>query len=1163
MNYKKFIHLHVHSDYSMKDGLAKIEHLIKRTSEFNMPAIAITDITNIFGLIKFYKKSHNLGIKAIIGSEFIIKNCIHLNNYFTKIIILAKNNSGYHNLKLLISDAYKNGYNNFIGPFITYNMLIKYHKGLIILSGGVQGDIGKNILNNNIYLVKKIINFYKKYFPNNFYLELTRTNRINEEKYIYLALNIASDFNLPVVATNEVCFLDKKDFLAHEIRVSINKGYTLNQFKKKSNYSSEQFFRSAKEMSKLFYDIPESLENSIEIAKRCSVFLKLGKYYLPIFNNCINNQDYLIIKSKNGLKKRLRNLFPDIKIRNVKKNIYKQRLLKELDVINKMGFPSYFLIVMEFVQWSKDNNIPIGPARGSGAGSLVAYCLNITNIDPIRFDLIFERFLNPERISLPDFDIDFCMEKRDLVIEHVKNIYGYEKVSQIITFGTMTAKAVIRDVGRVLGYSYDFVNRISKLIPLDVGISLKKAFIINKKLSNLYKLDNNVKNLVNTSLKLEGTIRNVGKHAGGIVISPSKITKFTPIYCDSEGKNIVTQFDKNDIEDIGLVKFDFLGLRTLTVIDNTLKIINKQYIQNNKIPLDINSINLNDKKVYSYLKKANTTAIFQLESKGIKDLIKRLKPDNFEDIISLLALFRPGPLQSGMVDNFINRKHGKEIISYPDIKWQHDKLKPILKPTYGIILYQEQVMKIAQTLAGYSLGKADVLRRVISKKQHKEMSKQRSYFLQGSKKFNIDTNLSMKIFDFLENFAAYGFNKSHSVGYALISYQTLWLKVYYPEAFMASVLTSEMDNTEKIINLVKECWNIKINLLPPNINTSTYEFHVNKKGNIIYGFGAIKGIGESQVKHILNVRKKYGPYKSIIDFCINTNFKKINKRVIKKLITSGAMDCFKYNRGILYNKLDETIKISQQYLKIKKSGQIDMFKLIDKDQNIINDFNLIWSEKEKLIKEKNTLGFYLSGHPITEYLKEIKYFFNINYIKDISLCFKKHNYILQIAGIISNIHYIINNKKKIIAFNIDDYTEIIEVNLTLDLFNKFFYLIKLDNILIIKGLVFFDNFTKKFKFKGNNIINIETFRKKYIFSISIIIQEIKIFSNKKFFSKLKNFLLENNNIEGVPIYFYYKDNKIEIYHNQIYKILINNILLTKLKYILGKNILKLNFNFNK
>ncbi|QJC28184.1 DNA polymerase III subunit alpha [Enterobacteriaceae endosymbiont of Plateumaris braccata] len=1163
MNKNNFIHLHVHSDYSMKDGLAKIEHLVERTVEFNMPALAITDITNIFGLIKFYKKSYNSGIKAIIGCEFIIKNCINSYNYFTQITILAKNNIGYHNLKLLISDAYKDGYNNVIGPFITYKMLVKYNNGLIILSGGVKGDVGKNILNKNIFLVKKIINFYKKYFTNNFYLELTRTNRIDEEKYIYLILNIANDFNLPVVATNDVCFLDKKDFFAHEIRVSINKGYTLNQFKKESNYSSEQFFRSSKEMNDLFYDIPESLENSIEIAKRCNVFLTLGKHFLPKFSKCVNNKDYLIEKAKIGLKNRLKNLFPNNKIRNSKKNIYEQRLLKELDVINQMGFPSYFLIVMEFVQWSKDNNIPIGPARGSGAGSLVAYCLNITNIDPIKFDLIFERFLNPERISLPDFDIDFCMEKRDLVIEHVKSIYGYEKVSQIITFGTMTAKAVIRDVGRVLGYPYDFVNRISKLIPLDIGISLKKAFIINKKLSNLYKLDNNVKDLVNTSLKLEGTIRNIGKHAGGVVIAPSQIIKFTPIYCDSKGDNIVTQFDKDDIEDIGLVKFDFLGLRTLTVINHALKIINKQNIKENKIPVDINSINLDDKKIYSFLKKANTTAIFQLESKGIKDLIKKLKPDNFEDIIALLALFRPGPLQSGMVENFINRKHGKEIISYPNIKWQHKKLKSVLKSTYGIILYQEQVMKIAQILAGYSLGKADVLRRVISKKQHKEMLKQRTYFLKGSKKLNIDTNLSMKIFDFLENFAAYGFNKSHSVGYALISYQTLWLKVYYPAEFMAAVLTSEMDNTKKIINLVNECCNIKINLLPPNINTSIYEFHVNKKDSIIYGFGAIKGIGKHQAKHILNTRKKYGPYKSIVNLCINTNFKKINKGVIEKLITSGAMDCFEYNRGILFNKLNETIRTAQQYLKIKRTGQIDMFKLINKNQNILNDLNLIWSNKEKFLKEKNTLGFYLSGHPFIEYSKEIKIFYKINNIKNIKLFFKKNNLNFKIAGVISNIHYIYNMKKnKIIAFDIDDHTEIIEVNLTLDIFNKFSSLITLENILIIRGFLFFDHFTKKIKFQGNNIIDIETFHKKNIYSIIIIIQEKEIFSNKKFFKILKNFLLENINIKGVPIFFYYKDNIIKIYH-QTYKILIDEILLKKLKYILEKNKLKLKFNFNK
>ncbi|QJC35295.1 DNA polymerase III subunit alpha [Enterobacteriaceae endosymbiont of Donacia proxima] len=1169
MNYHKFIHLHVHSDYSIKDGLAKIKQIINKAVLFNMPAIAITDFNNIFGLVKFYKKSHNSGLKAITGADFKIKN---LNNYkFSNITILVMNNIGYQNLKLLIFNSYKNGYDNNLGPIITYNLLSKYNKGLIILSGGIKGEIGKNILQKNIFIIKKLISFYKKYFNNRFYFEIIRTNRVDEEDYINLIVDLSSYFNIPLVATNDVRFLNKEDYYAHEIRIAINKGLTINKNYHNNHYSKEQFLKNTEEMCLLFKDIPEALSNSVEIAKRCSLFLSLGKSFLPkfIMKKNITLENYIFKKAYTGLKKKLNILYPNVNDFKRKNIQYQKRLDQELKIINQMGFPSYFLIVMEFVQWAKKNNIPVGPARGSGAGSLIAYVLNITNLDPIKFDLIFERFLNKERVSLPDFDIDFCMEKRDLVINHVKKIYGSESVFQIITFGTMTAKSVIRDVGRVLGYPYDFINRISKLIPVDIGINLKKAFLKNKKLFNLYKSDNNIKELVNTSLKLEGTVRNIGKHAGGVVISPDNIIKYTTIYCDYNGSNIVTQFDKNDIEDIGLVKFDFLGLRTLTVIHHAVKMINKKLIQDNKKLLDINNLDLDDKKIFNFLKKAKTTGIFQLESKGIKELIIQLQPDNFEDLIALLALYRPGPLQSGMVENFINRKHGREIISYPDKNWQHEKLKPILKSTYGIILYQEQVMKIAQVLANYSLGEADILRRVISKKQHKEMSKQRKRFLQGSQKLNIDNKLSMKIFDYLEKFASYGFNKSHSVGYALISYQTLWLKVYYPAEFMAAVLTSEMDNKNKIIHLIHECKKMKIKILSPNINLSLYKFHVNKNRHIIYGLGAIKGIGEQLAFNILNARKKIGYFKSIFHFFTRINFSKLNKRIIETLILSGSLDLFNFNRGLLINNLEKIIKLTNKYLKEKQTKQIDFFNkkntsLLKDNNYIFNDINLSWTNKDILIKEKNILGFYLTGHPLDGFLKEILFYTKQNNIKYFLKNYKKPIRI-TIGGIINNIRTSYNKKKqKILLFHLDDNSAVLEINLFSNILNNKNNIVTLNNIVIINGILYFNNFLKLFICDVNNILDITTAREKYLNKINIIFKNKKILHNIIFFKNLKKILFfeKKNCKKNIQIYFFYEklNFRKKIYFKKSYFITTEINVFNKFINLLNQKNIKLEFN---
>ncbi len=804
MNDPKFVHLRLHSDFSMRDGLNKVKPIIAQLIENNMPAVGLTDQMNMCGLVKYYGAAHGAGIKPIIGVDAWMRSDLMEDELF-RLVLLAKNNKGYANITELISKAYLRGHIE-ERAVMDQDWLVEHAEGVIILSGGREGDIGKALLKGNNEHVNEMTAFYQQHFADHFYLELIRTERADEENYLHGAIALSQHTQIPVVATNDVVFLKESDFDAHEIRVCIHDGFVLGDSRRPQRYSAKQYLRSADEMAEVFADIPEALENSVEIAKRCNVTVRLGEYFLPNFpTGDLNIEEFLVKVSQDGLEERLSLLFPDEKVRAEKRPEYDERLDIELGVVNKMGFPGYFLIVMEFIQWSKDNNIPVGPGRGSGAGSLVAYALKITDLDPLEFDLLFERFLNPERVSMPDFDIDFCMDRRDEVIDHVADIYGRDAVSQIITFGTMAAKAVIRDVGRVLGHPFGFVDRISKLIPGDPGMTLGKAFEMEPQLPAIYEQDDEVRDLIDMARRLEGVTRNAGKHAGGVVISPTTITDFAPLYCDEEGKNPVTQFDKNDVETAGLVKFDFLGLRTLTIIQWALDMVNDTRAKTGKAPVDIAEIPLTDKASFAMLLRYETTAVFQLESRGMKDLIKRLKPDCFEDMIALVALFRPGPLQSGMVDNFIDRKLGNEEISYPDAQYQHDSLKPILEPTYGIILYQEQVMQIAQVLAGYSLGGADMLRRAMGKKKPEEMAKQRAGFESGSIDNGIDGELAMKIFDLVEKFAGYGFNKSHSAAYALVSYQTLWMKTHYPAEFMAAVMSADMDNTEKIVTLVDEC----------------------------------------------------------------------------------------------------------------------------------------------------------------------------------------------------------------------------------------------------------------------------------------------------------------------------------------------------------------------
>ena len=845
-----FIHLRVHSEYSLVDGLISVKPLMKAVSELQMPAVAISDVSNLFALVKFYRAALAQGIKPVVGAEMWVE-CQNDSSHCTKLVLFATNSVGYQNLTRIVSLGFMEGRQQ-EKAVAKREWLHQHAEGLIVLSGAEEGEIGDALIKGNRPLAKSILREWMSIFPDRFYIELQRNGRPNQELYISKALELASEFECPPVATNEVCFLKQTDFDAHEARVCIYEGRTLDDPRRPRRHSEQQYLRSTQEMQELFADVPAALQNSVEIAKRCNLQLTLGKNYLPDYPipEGMTEHEFLKKVCLEGLDARLADIPPtDVEGQPVDSKQYYERLDYEVGIITQMGFPGYFLIVMDFIRWARDNRIPVGPGRGSGAGSIVAWALKITDLDPIKYELLFERFLNPERVSMPDFDIDFCMDGRDRVIQYVADTYGREAVSQIITFGTMAAKAVVRDVARVQGKAYGLADKLSKLIPFEVGMTLDKALKESSDFKNFVETSAEAAEILEMSLKLEGVVRNVGKHAGGVVIAPGRITDFSPVYLDEAGENVVTQFDKDDVESVGLVKFDFLGLRTLTIIDWALETINKERQAEGLDAINIDRIPLNDGDVYKMLSQGNTTAVFQLESRGMKDLIKRLLPNRFEDIVALVALFRPGPLQSGMVDDFIDRKHGAAVT------YLHPGLEPILENTYGVILYQEQVMQIAQVLAGYTLGAADMLRRAMGKKKAEEMAKQREIFDKGAAENNIDPKIATEIFDLMEKFAGYGFNKSHSAAYALVSYQTAWLKYHYPSEFMAAVMSADMHNTEKVVIFIEDARNNGIELHAPDINSGYFRFTVDENHQVLYGLGAIKGLGEAAVEAIVEGRE--------------------------------------------------------------------------------------------------------------------------------------------------------------------------------------------------------------------------------------------------------------------------------------------------------------------
>ena len=1074
-----FVHLRMHSEFSLIDSMIRIKPLMKALQAEQMPAIALTDQSTMSGMIKFYKAAQSAGIKPICGCDVFIAETTEADATISRMTLLAMDSKGYLNLTELVSRSFQEG--QIDGKAIIQKQwLADKSEGLIVLSGAAEGEIGRALINRGVAEAEQILRYWIGLFGDRFYLEVQRTGRQYDEDCLHLSAQLAQLAKVPIVATNDVMFVSAEDFEAHETRVCINQSMTLDDPRRLKAYSNQQYLRSAEEMQALFVDLPSALENSVQIAKRCNLDIQLGHYSLPNFPvpDGLTMDEFFGKVSRDGLEKRLKVILDatDPKYQAQRK-IFDDRLEFELNIICQMGFPGYFLIVMDFIHWAKDNNIPVGPGRGSGAGSLVAYVLEITDLDPLKYDLLFERFLNPERVSMPDFDIDFCMDNRDRVIEYVSQTYGKDAVSQIITFGTMAAKAVVRDVARVQGKPFGLADKLSKLIPFEVGITLSKAVEQENTLREFIENNDEVQEIMDMAYQLEGLTRNVGKHAGGVVIAPTKLTDFSPLYCDADGSGLVTQYDKNDVEDAGLVKFDFLGLKTLTVVDWAMGMINERRQAKGEEAIAIETIPLADEPVYKLLQGAETTGVFQLESRGMKDLIKRQLPSNFEDIIALVALFRPGPLQSGMVDDFINRKHGRAQLAWPHEDYQLDSLRPVLEPTYGIILYQEQVMQIAQVMAGYSLGEADMLRRAMGKKKPEEMAKQRSGFLAGSVANGIDEGLAGNIFDLVEKFAGYGFNKSHSAAYALVAYQTAWLKHHYPAEFMAAVLSADMQNIDKIVIFVEECRRMELPLNLPNVNESHYKFTVNSANQVVYGLGAVKGVGEGPVAAIIEARETSGDFKDLFDFCKRVGSKKINKRVLEALVASGALDDLVPNkeRSVLYSAIPDAVQSADQSERNSDAGMMDLFGEIAATADDAASLELAYERhittrsltlKQRLKGEKDTLGLYVTGHPIDSYDHELGRFLRCRLDQ---LMAKKDKQ--WIAGLVVASRTMKTKRGKTIAFlTLDDRRARIDVALFGDTYEKYRELLQTDRLLIVEGEVSEDDYSGGLKVSAQQIL---------------------------------------------------------------------------------------------
>jgi DNA polymerase-3 subunit alpha len=1063
----------MHSEYAIADGIVRIDDAVERAQADGMPALAITDLGNLFGLVKFYEAARARGIKPIIGCDAWIANDGNSDQPY-RILLLVANRTGYRQLCELLSRAYRGNMHR--GKALLQREWLRDTEGLIALAGGAAGDIGAALLQDNVALARRLAAEWQRDFPQRFYLEIQRYGAADEAVWVERTLDLASELQLPVVATHPVQFPTPDDYTAHEARVCIAEGYVLGDKRRRSRFTREQYFKTQQEMAQLFADVPEALQNTVEIAKRCNVEFELGKARLPVFPTPagVTLDDYMAQEAQRGLRERLAQLYPDEASRAQQQARYEERLLFEIGTIKQMGFSGYFLIVADFINWAKHNGVPVGPGRGSGAGSLVAYSLGITDLDPLRYGLLFERFLNPERVSMPDFDIDFCQDGRERVIQYVREKYGADSVSQIATFGTMAARAVVRDVGRVLDLPYTFCDQIAKLIPFQPGklITLQMAREMEPLLKEREEKEEEVRELLALGEKLEGVARNVGMHAGGVLIAPGKLTDFTPLYAAEGTDAAVSQFDKDDVEKIGLVKFDFLGLTTLTILDWALRYC-KQL--DPAFDLKLEDLPLDDQKVYEIFRKANTVGIFQFESRGMKDLLLKTRPSRLEDLIALNALYRPGPME--LIPDYAARKRGEQQWSVPDAR-----LEPMLAETYGIMVYQEQVMQAAQIIGGYTLGGADLLRRAMGKKKPEEMAKQRAIFTAGAQKNGLSEPKATELFDLMEKFAGYGFNKSHSAAYALVAYQTAYFKTHHPAAFMAATMSSELSDTDKVQHFYEDAVANKLKVLPPDVNRSRYRFVPLDAQTIDYGLGAIKGTGEAAIESIIAERKANGAFRDLFDFCRRVDKRLVNRRVVEALARSGALDAFtgaddaqlRYaRRASLLASVGAALEAAEH-----ATTHAQQVSLFGGTEAVAEQHKLTtapaWGLRERLQHEKQALGLYLSGHPFDEYREEVAKFVR----NPLSKLVPKPDVTLM-AGIVHGFRVQQSRRGRMGILLLDDASARVEVVLYNEVFEAHRNLIQEDALVIIEGRAVEDQFSGGMRITADRLLDLAAARARY------------------------------------------------------------------------------------
>ena len=1050
----------MHSEYSVSDGIVRLDQAVERAAADGMPALALTDLGNLFGLVKFYRDARAGGIKPIVGADCWVQNAVDRDKP-SRILLLCTSRDGYLRLCDLLSRAWLRNQHRARAEISPAWLEESGTDGLLALSGASFGDVGQALLSGNVEAAERLAGQWAALFPGRYYIELHRAGLAHGEALLARSVALAGRLGLPVVATHPVQFLDADDFKAHEARVCIAQGYVLADQRRPRQFTAEQYFKRQDEMARLFADIPQALENAVEIARRCNLEIRLGKSRLPEFPTPpgVSVEEYLRQQAEEGLARRAQKL--GLTEEDLPR--YRERLAFEIGTIIQMGFPGYFLIVADFINWAKGNGVPVGPGRGSGAGSLVAYSLGITDLDPLKYDLLFERFLNPERVSMPDFDIDFCQDGRDRVIDYVRRKYGEESVSQIATFGTMAARAVVRDCGRVLDLGYNFCDQIAKLIPVQPGktITLEMAREMEPLLAEREEKEDEVRELLELGDKLEGLVRNVGMHAGGVLIAPGRLTDFCPLYAAEGTANVVSQLDKDDVEAVGLVKFDFLGLTTLTILDwaeRYVRRLGQEAFSLEKVPL-------NDAAAYRLLSAGNTTAVFQLESRGMRDLIKRARPDRFEDVIALVALYRPGPMD--LIPDYIERKHGLKRVEYLD-----PRLQPILGPTYGIMVYQEQVMQIAQVIGGYSLGGADLLRRAMGKKKPEEMAQQREIFVAGAEKNGLAKSKAMQLFDLMEKFAGYGFNKSHAAAYALLAYQTAYMKAHHAAAFIAANLSAVMDDTDKVRQFHEDGVANGLEILPPDVNASEYRFVPVDRKTVRYGLGAVRGTGESAINAILEARSQ-GPFKDLYDFCSRVDKRIVNRRVVEALVRAGAFDCVDANRARLLASVGRALEAAEQAE--REASQVSLFGENEAPrggEHVYVDAPA-WDMRQKLLEEKVALGFYLSGHLFSVYERELARF------PRVPLARLSAGERVWMAGIVVAARSQMTRRGRMMVVMLDDGSAQVEISVFNELFEKHRDKLKEDSLLIVAGKVQNDDFSGGLRVTAEDLLDLAAVRGRY------------------------------------------------------------------------------------